>query len=314
MVTESRRYSLSLTDISKLESEAQTKDETTLSSELAVLKNELTELFVRGSISKVVLDGLAGVGKGDILKLFKQYFPEITIISSGEFFRIVSFFLQRIEKANQGLSVTMETLADLFHQLTISMDYVGGQVRYHVLHPGISPSIVVTSQDLHTPEIDSRVSRDARLPVVRDFVADLQRVAIESFPKGVIIDSRDGYALFGSDPDITLLYLYAQKRPLMLRELLRSKKINLEQYQVALKRKNLLKGPADYEAFVLARNVLKRNKADQSREKDPLLTPAAAKRKQGTVYQGVIDTSELNQAQVFWVIMKVLLHDMIAKD
>lgn len=196
----------------------------------------------------IVIDGLSGSGKSSTAKAVADNL-DIQYLDSGALYRAVTFIWLTEKKSD-------DTFFEILTSKDIRFEYKENRFRVFVDSKEVSKNI-------RNQEVADQVSHVAAMPVVRNFVNDLMRKAVEN--EDFIGDGRDLGSVVFPDADLK----FYMKASLDIRAERRLSELISDGENVTLPE--------------VKENLRKRDEADQNRTLDPLVkTPDAHE----------IDTSE----------------------
>ncbi len=187
----------------------------------------------------IAIDGPSGAGKSSMARIIAEKYGFI-YVDTGAIYRTVGLAAYR-----RGISCSDEpAIALLLPELKIEMKYDGsGEQRMYLDDEDVS-------SDIRLPEISICASDVSALPIVREFLLEMQRSMARS--NNVIMDGRDIGTVVLPDADVKI-YLTASSSARAHRRLLQLKEKGIS---------------ADFEKVL--EEIEYRDKQDSSREIAPL--------------------------------------------
>ncbi|MBO8159547.1 (d)CMP kinase [Thermosyntropha sp.] len=183
---------------------------------------------------KIAIDGPAGAGKSTVAKILAKRLG-FTYIDTGAMYRALTLkaLQNKVDLNNE------KELASLVHDTDITFVYHDGEQR--VFCDGID-----VSEAIRAPQVNEAVSRVASFPAVRKIMVEKQQRLAEK--KSVVMDGRDIGECVLPDAD----YKFFITASVEERARRRKKELDDKGYDVDLQD--------------LKENIIKRDKADASRE------------------------------------------------
>ncbi len=216
-------------------------------------------------MSVITIDGPVACGKGTVAKLVARDLGW-THLDSGIFYRLLALFSQK-----QGISSNDE---EVLTQATSSLGFSLENGRVYLDGADVS-------QKIRQEEVSLRASELAKLPKVRTALLEMQRAYAKQ--QNLVAEGRDmGTVVF---PKALLkVYLYADPE---CRAKRRAEQLGIKE------------DSANY--FLILANLIKRDKADRTRELSPLLPAQDAK---------LLDSTALTAEETAKIILN-WYHDLI---
>ena len=216
-------------------------------------------------MSVITIDGPVACGKGTVAKLVARNLGW-THLDSGIFYRLLALFSQK-----QGISSNDE---EALTQAISSLGFSLGNGRVYLDGADVS-------QEIRQEEVSLRASEVAKLPKVRTALLEMQRAYAKQ--QNLVAEGRDmGTVVF---PKALLkVYLYADPE---CRAKRRAKQLGIKEDSTSY-------------TLILA-NLIKRDKADRTRELSPLLPAQDAR---------LLDSTALTAAETAKIILN-WYHDLI---
>ena len=233
---------------------------------------------------KILIDGLAGVGKGTLVgKLAKDL--NLKQIKTGDMYRAITWYL--LESGfdfNKIKEMPEEELKQLL--VNFEIEFRNENSSWWVSHPNVDEKINLTVKHLRSPAVDQAVSQIACKFAVRDVVDTNLKEIVESNDK-VVSEGRDMYQVFSEErTDLTMLYMYASETDLLKRQ--KGRQFDTTGEEIS---------------FYEAASVLRRNDSDNQKERGKLLLP-------GELHLGnydlVINNSGLQIAETYLLVLESL--------
>lgn len=232
---------------------------------------------------KFLIDGLAGVGKGTLVEKLAEDLG-LKQIKTGDMYRVITWYL--LSSGFDASQIQNMSEAELKDNLSgIKIEFEAEDSSWWVNHPNIKYTICLDSH-LRSPEVDGAVSKVACRDAVRDIVDERLKEIVRT-NDNVVSEGRDMYQVFAEDrTGLTMIYMYASERDLMLREKGRQLEVNKKEIGI-------------YESA----KVLRRNEDDNQKERGKLLLP-------GEVHAGnydlVINNSGLRKEETYLLVLESL--------
>ena len=233
---------------------------------------------------KILIDGLAGVGKGTLVgKLAKDL--NLKQIKTGDMYRAITWYLLEsgfdfTEIENMSEEELQQLLANF------EIEFKNEDSSWWVNHPNVAEKINLTVKHLRSPEVDRIVSQVAFKLSVRDVVDTNLKEIVETNDK-VVSEGRDMYQVFSEErTDLTMLYMYASETDLLKRQ--KGRQFDTTGEEIS---------------FYEAASVLRRNNSDNQKERGKLLLP-------GELHLGnydlIINNSGLEIAETYLLVLESL--------
>jgi CMP/dCMP kinase len=234
---------------------------------------------------KILVDGLAGAGKGTLSARIIEDL-QLQKINTGDIYRTITWYL--LQKGITAQSVEQyddDQLKEELSALNIDMRVTGTGIW--VIDPRFDQMKNIQGE-LHSQQVVDNVSKIAARNPVRDIVDDYQkRVVRES--RNVFSEGRDMWQVFDSVTDVILIYLFVSDEEAILREIQRQRAL----------------GNSISEDAARQRTVA-RNEVDFSRGgRGKLLRPEQVLAGAGS-YHLVIDTTDLDAQGVYLQVLEGL--------
>ncbi len=216
-------------------------------------------------MSVITIDGPVACGKGTVAKLVARDLGWIHL-DSGIFYRLLALFSQEQAIASNDEKALIQAVSLLMFSLENGLVYLNG---------------TDVSQKIRQEEISLRASEVAKLPKVRTALLEMQRAYAKQ--QNLVAEGRDmGTVVF---PKALLkVYLYADPE---CRAKRRAEQLGIKE------------DSANY--FLILANLIKRDKADRTRELSPLLPAQDAK---------LLDSTALTAEETAKIILN-WYHDLI---
>lgn len=246
------------------------------------------EILKNISKKKVLVDGLAGAGKGT---LSEKMIEDLGLkrISTGDIYRTITWYLLQRGLTRQNIKELDD--AQLQRELVgLKIDFSSMDLGWWVKNPNTGEKQDITDE-LHSEQIDNNISLIVKRNPIRDIVDQYQREIVKR-NSNVFLEGRDMWQVFANVQDVVLIYLYASDEELISRELGRQKDLgNQISRQEAKKR------------------IIDRNIADNNRQRGQLLLPKQVKAGEGK-YQLVLDTTKLKPEDVYLRVLEMLCNEL----
>ena len=201
---------------------------------------------------KILLDGLAGVGKGTLTEEFSEDL-DLRQVKTGDMYRVITWYLLESGVPTASIqTIEEEELEEILSGLEIKFNVENSS--WSINHPNVEDDIVLTVQHLRSPDVDGLVSKVSKKDVVRDVVDESLQEIVKNNDK-VISEGRDMYQVFADDRSgLTMIYMYAFENDLIKRQ--KGRQLETTGEELSL-----------YQAA----SVLRRNNDDNNKERGKLL-------------------------------------------
>ena len=201
---------------------------------------------------KILLDGLAGVGKGTLTEEFSEDL-DLRQVKTGDMYRVITWYLLGSGVPTASIqTIEEEELEEILSGLEIKFNVENSS--WSINHPNVEDDIVLTVQHLRSPDVDGLVSKVSKKDVVRDVVDESLQEIVKNNDK-VISEGRDMYQVFADDRSgLTMIYMYASENDLIKRQ--KGRQLETTGEELSL-----------YQAA----SVLRRNNDDNNKERGKLL-------------------------------------------
>jgi cytidylate kinase len=238
---------------------------------------------------KVLVDGLAGSGKGILLEKMVEGL-KLKKFSSGDVYRIITWYFLKIGVTKDNIEeFNDEQLERKLSGLEIDFDSLDS--GWWLIDPKTNRKLNIVGE-LRSQAVDSNISSIVGRDPVRDIVDKHQRKIVEK-NDNVFLEGRDMWDIFKNVEGVLLAYLYASDEELIRRE---------------IGRQNNLGNTIDQKEA--QKRVINRNVADSNRERGRLLLPEEAEAGMGE-YHLVVDTTELKPDEVYLLVLEMLYAELI---
>ena len=233
---------------------------------------------------KILIDGLAGVGKGTLTAEFSEDL-NLRQVKTGDMYRVITWYLLK-SGITASLIEKMEevALAEILSSLEIKFNLENSS--WSINHPNVEDDIDLSIQHLRSPEVDGLVSKVSKRDAVRDLVDESLKEIVQNNDK-VISEGRDMYQVFADDRSgLTMIYLYASESDLIKRQKGRQLETTGEELNL-------------YQAA----SVLRRNNDDNNKERGKLLLGSEVSLGN---YDLVINNSALEIRETYLLVLESL--------